>query len=165
MRANTVGLPPCPKGNSMTMRVIVRDGCGKPINIAGNEFAFIANRDLSGKIRPPVFIRWWEETSFAPGFAVYETSFTVPGELTATLEPGGYYFNVVMRVPGYIPTLFPTPQQEEAVCWSRSITTVMAGTWAITAVPGMLFGSGFGTWRPQLMNQFPPRIPRRAYAY
>jgi hypothetical protein len=129
---NTVGLPACPKGNSMTFNVIVNQN-GSPIDITGYAFSFIANKDLSGKLQPPVNISWIQ-TALSPNG---ETTFEVPGSLTGTLEPGSYYFNLDMADP------------------VGNITTIMAGTWPITAVPGMM-STGNGNVPPVGGGGTPP---------
>jgi hypothetical protein len=112
---NTIGLPACPKGNSMTFNVIVNQN-GLPIDITGYSFSFIAGKDLSGKLQAPVRIGWIQNAPAANG----QTSFSVPNSLTSTLDPGSYYYNLDMAD------------------LMGNVTTIMAGTWPITAVPGVM---------------------------
>lgn len=208
---NMVGLPACPRGNSASYKILLRN-YGEDLSEA--EFAFIVNQDLSGRI-PPVLIRWryldymdlepepepeepepeepeceeqsqgeyeydcWDECEEEYRRANY-TYLIVPSWLTAGLEPGAYYFNINIRYPDR----------------RNYIRTILAGTWPILPVPGLMWDSwvydygaqwrtagwtswgGRGSWkspgwtswnspgwRPQLLDQFPPQVPRRFYAY
>ena len=117
---NTVGLPACPRGNSMTIRLhLTRFGGTQVIDITDRTFAFIANRSLDQKTAPPVYIQWDEHTNPTNG----DTEFTIPSALTATLIPGSYYWNITASDP------------------SGNVQTYGAGTWPITPVPGLINGS------------------------
>lgn len=165
-------LPACPRGNSASFKILLRDyGVD---TLWGAEFAFIVNRDLTGKISPAIFIRWpYEEAPPEPFDSVYVnydeeaaddcidcegecaralyTYLLIPSGATASLDPGAYYFNVNLFNP-----------------YRQNYTkTILAGTWPILPVPGLMSASQKypGTWHPQLFDQFPPRVPRRFYAY
>jgi hypothetical protein len=112
---NTVGLPSCPKGNTQTFKLVVNQN-GNPIDITGFMFTFIANKNLDGKIAPPVVLSWTQNVPAPDG----TTSFVISSAVTSVLEPGAYYFNLDMT---------------DLV---GNITTIMAGTWPITPVPGMV---------------------------
>lgn len=152
---NLVGLPACPRGNSKTYKIRLANH-GE--DLTGYQFAFIANQDLSGKIMPPVYVTWTYKPYQDQDGCAHDIYFTIPGSVTARLEPGSYYFNIDLMYPGL----------------ENYVTTILAGTWPILPVPG-LFGSYSRYypgnqwtnpgWRPQLMDQFPPQIPRRSYAY
>lgn len=115
---NTVGLPACPRGNSMSFKLVIKVN-GNPIDITGYSFAFIANRTQDKTVAPPVSINW-TQLSPAPNGA---TAFTVSDDLTSTLDPGSYFYNLDMQ------DLIGT------------VTTIMAGTWPITPVPGLMSGA------------------------
>jgi hypothetical protein len=117
---NTIGLPACPRGNSMPLHfVFTAYGKTQPIDLTGMTLAFIANQAMDQKTAPPIYIEWDEHTN-APGGI---TDVTIPDSLTATLTPGDYYFNVT--------------GQDSA----GNVKTYMAGTWPITPVPGLISGA------------------------
>jgi len=114
---NTVGLPALPRGNSMTVVMnLTRYGGTQPVDITGFVFAFIANKNLDGKIAPPVYIQWNNHVDPQNG----KTQFTIPDSLTRTLSPGDYFWNVTAQDP------------------SGNVQTYAAGTWPIIPVPGFI---------------------------
>jgi hypothetical protein len=118
---NTVGLPACPRGNSMTINLkLTRFSGTQPIDITDSVFAFIANRDMDQKSTPQVYVEWNTHTDPQNG----KTTFTVPDTVTRTLDPGPYYWNITARSV------------------SGDVKTYGAGTWPITPVPGMLSANG-----------------------
>lgn len=92
---------------------------GATIDITGYQFAFIANKSLDQKLAPPVYIPWTQAAPAPNG----NTVLSIPGSLTGTLDPGSYFFNLDMQ------DLIGT------------VTTIMAGTWPITPVPGLMSGA------------------------
>jgi len=115
---NTLGLPATPRGNSVEWTLVINVH-GSPLDITGYQFAFIASRNLSKKLAPELLIQWTEYGPAGDG----KTQFQIPGSLTGSLDPGAYYFNVTMQdlVGG--------------------IKTIMAGTWPVTPVPGLMSGA------------------------
>jgi hypothetical protein len=117
---NTVGLPACPRGNSMTVNLtFTQYGGTQAINLSGVTLAFIANKDISGKTQPPVYIQWTNHSDPVNG----KSQLLVPSSLTSTLEPGDYYFNIT------------------ALDELGNVQTYAAGTWPITPVPGLITGA------------------------
>ena len=115
---NTVGLPATPRGNSVEWTLVINVN-GSPIDITGYQFAFIASKELNRKIAPPVLINWTQAVPAPDGM----TQFVIPSGLTSTLDPGSYFFNITMQ---------------DLV---GSIKTIMAGTWPISPVPGLMSGA------------------------
>jgi hypothetical protein len=114
---NTVGLPACPRGNSMTILLnLTRFGGTQPIDITGSTFAFIANRELDQKTAPQVYIEWSTHVDAQNG----KTKFTVSDAVTTGLDPGPYYWNITARNA------------------AGEVKTYGAGTWPITPVPGTI---------------------------
>jgi hypothetical protein len=94
-------------------------GGTQPINLTGVTLAFIANKDLSGKTKPPVYITWTNHSDPVNGKSVLQ----ILSGLTSTLEPGDYFFNVTALDP------------------FGNVQTYAAGTWPITPVPGLISGA------------------------
>lgn len=117
---NTIGLPACPRGNSMhvNMKFTLYGGI-QPLDLTGAICAFIANKEMDQKTNPPVYVEWDTHTDPLNGL----TSFDIPDSLTATLSPGSYYFNITMRDA------------------AGDVKTYAAGTWPITPVPGLISGA------------------------
>jgi hypothetical protein len=117
---NTIGLPACPRGNTMnvTLKFTQYNGA-QPINLTGMTLAFIANQEMDQKLAPPVYIQWTKHTDPVNGVSLL----TVPSSLTGTLTPGSYYFNI-------------TGQDQYG-----NVLTYAAGTWPITPVPGLISGA------------------------
>lgn len=117
---NTVGLPACPRGNSLIVTLkFTRFGGTQPLDLTGTTLAFIANQALDQKTTPPVYIEWIENESPLSGVTVLE----VPDSVTANLTPGDYYFNITLRDADGI------------------VQTYAAGTWPIIPVPGLISGA------------------------
>jgi hypothetical protein len=117
---NTIGLPATPRGNSLPIHfVFTMYGGTQPMDLTGMTLAFIANRSMDQKITPPVYIQWTNHTDPPNGI----TDMEIPDSLTATLDPGDYYFNV-------------TGQDS-----TGTVKTYLAGTWPITPVPGLISGA------------------------
>lgn len=117
---NTIGFPACPRGNSMHVKLVMTIfGGTAPLDLTGMTLAFIANQKLDGKTAPSVFVQWSLHTNPAGGL----TEFDIPDSLTSTLVPGSYYINITGRNP------------------TGDVQTFVAGTWAITPVPGLISGA------------------------
>jgi hypothetical protein len=114
---NTIGLPACPKGNSMTVNLnLTQFGGRQPVDLTGVTLAFIASKYLDNRYNPPVNIQWNQHVNPTGG----QSSFEIPASLTATLDPGDYYFNLTALNP------------------DGSVVTYVSGTWPITPVPGLV---------------------------
>lgn len=117
---NTIGLPACPRGNTLNVTLkFTQYGGAQPINLTGVTLAFIANRQMDQKSAPEVFVEWSSHTDPVNGV----TQLQVLDSVTSGLDPGSYYFNITGR------DLY------------NNVLTYAAGTWPITAVPGLISGA------------------------
>lgn len=117
---NTVGLPACPKGNSLNLSLaFTQYGGRQPLDLTGVILAFIASKYLDGKSPPPVNIQWANHVNPSGG----QSTLQIPGSLTETLDTGDYYFNITALNP------------------DGSVATYASGTWPISPTPGTISGS------------------------